>query len=926
MISRLEWFFNLRPGDLRRGIFLALYYLLIISTFTEGQVVRDALFLGNFKAVQLPYVDFAVAAVIGGILALYIRMGRLTSLTNLVAGTLTICFINVFAFWWLAHLENPIWLYPVVYIWVGIFGVLAVTQVWTLANYVLSAREAKRLFGFIGSGGILGGILGGFLSTVLVGTHGAESLFLAMAASIGLSVVLVFAIRAQHRHEDHSLTPRTAIDGEGPANLRESFRLVRSSPYLVTIAGLICICSIVSALASWQFRAIAKEFLITKDAMAEFFGSFYGYTGVLALLIQLFLTPRILRHFGVRIALLILPVAFVGGATALIASGALWAATLLKGTDRIVRYSVDTAALQLLYLPIPAENKVQAKTLLDTVVLRAGDGLAAVLVLLMTSGLGLTVAQTGWVSLGLLLLWLIAARRAGCQYVDALGESLTQQRLQAEPLTEPEFDRSATQMFATELRSREPSKIVYVLGLLETARWNLPYPSIRKLLDHSVPEVRAKAVRVLRNLGDLSVVPRIEQLLRDSELSVRTEALLFLAQNTTIDPLTRIQDLGDFEDFSIQASTVAFLARSESGSNLDAARLILESMVNDRGPAGARTRVESARLIRLLPENFGSYLFQLFRDDDPLVLREAVRTALVHQKPQFLPFLITLLGNPEVRDVTSEALVRIGGNVEGSLRDQLSDSDVAVEVKREIPDLLLIVAGRDAHDALTANLIQTDVVVRFRIISALNKLHELYPEIELDAQTIEAVLASEIMSHYRSYQVMNTMDGHLGQEAFSAPLQKSIDNELERIFRLLKMLHPDADLKSAFVGLQSQVKGEHDNALEFLENILKPGVRRLLLPLIDGEVALEEKVELANRILGSSVESENDALRVLISTQDPWMKSCAAHLIGVLGLKYFQKELAEWASDADPLLRNKAKRAQDRLARFASSVETSVRS
>src|SRR5438874_5412804 len=180
MVSILEWFFNLRPGDLRRGIFLTLYYFLIISTFTEGQVVRDALFLGHFKAVQLPYVDFAVAVIIGGILAFYIRIGRLTSLTNLLVGTLSVCFVNIVAFWWMAHLKEPTWLYPVVYIWVGIFGVLAVTQVWTLANYVLTGREAKRLFGFIGSGGILGGIFGGFISTVLAHTLGAEGLLLAM--------------------------------------------------------------------------------------------------------------------------------------------------------------------------------------------------------------------------------------------------------------------------------------------------------------------------------------------------------------------------------------------------------------------------------------------------------------------------------------------------------------------------------------------------------------------------------------------------------------------------------------------------------------------------------------------------------------------------------------------------------------------------
>jgi ATP:ADP antiporter, AAA family len=920
MVARLEWFFNLRHGDFRRGIFLTLYYFLIISTFTEGQVVRDALFLGHFKAVQLPYVDFAVAAIIGGILALYIRFGRRTSLTNLLAGTLSVCFLNVVTFWWLARFAQHAWLYPVVYIWVDIFGVLAVTQVWTLANYALSGREAKRLFGFIGSGGILGGIFGGFISTLLARTLGAESLLLAMAASIGLSIGLIFVIRAQDRQVNDALTSRIAIDSESPGTLRESFGLVRSSPYLVTIAGLICICSIVTALASWQFRAVAQQFLINKDAMAAFFGSFYGYAGLLALAVQVLLTPRIVRHFGIRIALLILPLALVLGTTVFIASGALWAATLLKGSDKVIRYSVDTAAFQLLYLPIPPDTKIQAKTFLDTVVLRVGDGLAAILVLVFIGGLGLTAREVGWITLGLLLLWLITARRVGNHYVDALGDSLRQQRLDAERLTGPEFDRSARQMFVTELCSSDPSRVVYVLGLLETARWDVPYSSIRKLLDHDIPEVRAKAILVLRSMGDLSVIPRVEQLLHDATLSVRTEALLFLAQHTTVDPITRIQHLRDFEDFSIQASTVAFLARSESKANLETARLILARMLGDRGPTGGRARVESARLIRLLPEDFASYLFQLLEDDDPAVLREAVRTALVHRKPQAVPLLITLLGNPEVRDVTCEVLVRMGETIQKSLCDHLSDENVTVEVKKEIPDLLVIVAGRDAHEVLTANLIQTDNVLRFRIISALNKLHELYPEIELDAQTVEAVLASEIMSHYRSYQVMDTMDGHLWQDSFSVPLQKSIDNGLERIFRLLKMLYPDSDLESAFVGLQSRDKSEHDNAVEFLENVLKPGVRHLLIPLIDGDLGLSDKVELANRIVGSTVESTDDALRFLMYTQDPWMKSCAAHLIGILGLKHFQKELDEWACDIDPLLQQSAQRAQQRLSTVATTV------
>src|SRR5262249_51976750 len=155
-------FLDLRPGDLRRGVTLALYYFFIIAAYTEGQVVRDALFLGQFEAVRLPYVDFVVAILVGGTLAVYFRIGRTMSLTNLLAATLCFFLLNVVVFWWFARFRQNSWLYPVVYVWVGMFGVLAVSQVWTLANYVLTNREAKRLFGFIGSGGIVGGIVGGF--------------------------------------------------------------------------------------------------------------------------------------------------------------------------------------------------------------------------------------------------------------------------------------------------------------------------------------------------------------------------------------------------------------------------------------------------------------------------------------------------------------------------------------------------------------------------------------------------------------------------------------------------------------------------------------------------------------------------------------------------------------------------------------------
>src|SRR5262249_28612102 len=547
------------------------YYFFIIAAYTEGQVLRDALFLGRFGAERLPYVDFVIAILVGGTLAVYFRIGRMASLTNLTAAALCFFLCNVVVFWWVARVRHGFWLYPIIYVWVGMFGVLAMSQVWTLANYFLTNREAKRLVGFIGSGGIIGGIFGGFLSNIVARSLGAESLLLAMAAAIGISAVLVLLIQAQNRMLVKNSTAPTAVHNRCSATLLESFRLVRSSPHLLTIAAIICVCSVTTYLAGWQFRAIVKESLPDRHAMAAFLGSFYAMTGALAMVVQVALTPRLLRHFGIRVALLVVPVSLFGGTLGLIASGSLWAATLLKGTDKVVRVSINTAAMQLLYLPLSIETKLPAKSFLDTVVVQGGGGLGAVAVLFLTRVTALNPRELGWIVLGLVVLWLAVARKAASQYVATLSETLHQYRLDVERLDMPVLERSATQMLVTGLRSDDAKKIIYTLDLLEGRRWKEVYTTIRGLLAHAAPEVRAKAILVLRHLGDLSVASRIEELIRDPDLNVRTEALLFLSQLKGIDPLSRLQHLGDFQDFSVQAAMVAFLARSGDENNLEGA-------------------------------------------------------------------------------------------------------------------------------------------------------------------------------------------------------------------------------------------------------------------------------------------------------------------------------------------------------------------
>jgi hypothetical protein len=140
-----------------------------------------------------------------------------------------------------------------------------------------------------------------------------------------------------------------------------------------------------------------------------------------------------------------------------------------------------------------------------------------------------------------------------------------------------------------------------------------------------------------------------------------------------------------------------------------------------------------------------------------------------------------------------------------------------------------------------------------------------------------------------------------------------MDHEIERIFRLLKLLHPSLEFHSAYFGIQSDNRKVHDDALEYLENVLKPSLRGLILPLLDREVPVERRIDLANQVLGTEVQSGEEAVELLALSPDPWLRSCAAYAIGALGITRLAPQLERWVLDEDPGLREAARRARARL-------------
>ena len=160
----------------------------------------------------------------------------------------------------------PFWIYYLFYIWVNLYGVLAVSLLWLLANAVFNAREARRLFGFIGTGGIAGSVLGGVFTGWAASWLGTENLLLISAALIAISAGLVCKVRVNA----DAMPVEKATKG-GALQAIASSALLR---HIAVVAGLV---AVVAVIADIQFNEIVDAAFETKDEKTVFFGTFFAY-------------------------------------------------------------------------------------------------------------------------------------------------------------------------------------------------------------------------------------------------------------------------------------------------------------------------------------------------------------------------------------------------------------------------------------------------------------------------------------------------------------------------------------------------------------------------------------------------------------------------------------------------------------------------
>src|SRR5258705_1672803 len=407
---------DVRAGEGWSVLLLTVNVFLLLFAYYLLKTVREALILSEGGAYVKAYSSAGQAALLMVLVPLYGFVGAKVVRIKLIVGLMLFFVANLVIFYLagIGGAQEGV----VFYIWVGIFNVFVISQIWAFANDIYTEGQGKRLFPMIGIGSSLGAWLGAQGAERLVTLFKATPYQLQLLAAAILLICCTLVV-AVNRIATANAIPEMARHAEQTLSKEDGFALIFRSRYLTWIAVLMVILNLVNSigefalgnLVSNQARALHPDNAAAqKQFIGGFYGSFFANVNLLGFLLQTFAVSRLFPLIGVRGAMFILPTISLMSYSLMGLVPILGIVRWTKIFENATDYSIQNTVKQALFLPTSREAKYKAKAAIDTFFMRFGDVLQAGVVRL---GAQLNLALTGfaWVNVGFVLIWLYAVSR-----------------------------------------------------------------------------------------------------------------------------------------------------------------------------------------------------------------------------------------------------------------------------------------------------------------------------------------------------------------------------------------------------------------------------------------------------------------------------------------------------------------------------------
>ena len=354
MKKLLKKVFNIQEEELLVFSVFFFFYFLIGIQFSIGLTVSEALFLSEVGPGFLPYMYIFNALMIIFISTFYSSLTEKLSIPAMFKTVLVFFIVLVFGIKLLIFADfrayaMPI-AFPLLHTLFVMFTNMLPNNFRALYGQYLDVLQSKRLVPIILTGGRYGGIVGGLAIPLLIPVLGSVSNLLYVW--IGAIVVSVGVVQyTERRLRDHLIddarpkkrkTTKTASKGGNLA-------LMRTNRYVCAFALFSFIVVILRSFQDFQYSLVFREVFPDRAQLASFLGYFTAIGSAFSLLVQTFITPRIIKRLGLGTANLLYPLTTIIGLAGMAISPGFYSAVFLRFNNKNLQESIRNAINALLY-------------------------------------------------------------------------------------------------------------------------------------------------------------------------------------------------------------------------------------------------------------------------------------------------------------------------------------------------------------------------------------------------------------------------------------------------------------------------------------------------------------------------------------------------------------------------------------------------
>jgi AAA family ATP:ADP antiporter len=392
---------DVKAGEIHALILAFIFNFVVLGGYYVIRPIRDE--IGADRGVEnLPWMYTGTLAGMLIANALYAAIVARMSRRRFIPIAYRFAIANLFVFFllmrWMPAAQERTILAPIFFIWVSVFNLFATTMFWSFMADVFTPEQAKRLFGFIAVGGSIGGIVGGLVTSSLAGKLSTGLFLLITAVMLEIAAQCVQRFPANYQTEDRqSEQPIGGKFWEGATHIARS-------PYLLGLALFLVIYTITNTWAYFQQSELTGHQLHDRAARTSFLANIDIAVNTITVLIQVLLTGRLMKWFGVGLTLVLMPLLSAIGFAAIGFAPVLSVLAAFQILRRAAGFALLRPAREVLFTVLRREDKYKAKSLIDTFGYRFGDQIGAWSYPLMR-WFGLGLVGISWVAVPIGVIW-----------------------------------------------------------------------------------------------------------------------------------------------------------------------------------------------------------------------------------------------------------------------------------------------------------------------------------------------------------------------------------------------------------------------------------------------------------------------------------------------------------------------------------------